>query len=421
MRAFSIVTSAICVSFCAYAQGARPRYTLTDLGPIGPAGQVLNIARTGLVAGAVQQPDNTDHAALFFGRQRLDISTPGIGGKNSLAYGVNIFGQAVGGAETAQPDPGAVDFCGFKTLGLSSSGAVCAAFIWELGMMKKLPTLGGNNGSSTQINTWGVVSGEVENTAPDPGCPQRFQFRPVKWQGSKIVQLATHPGDPDGVAYAINDAGQVVGSTGTCAPYNPNFQLAMVPLHPMLWEADGTPRYLGTLGGTGSNPNSANLAININNKGHAVGTSALAGDETGHAFLWTKERGMQDLGTLAGDFASGAIAINDSEQISGISIGPDGPRAFVWQNGSMSDLNALVRPTPLHLLLGAGINASGQIAGIAVDTRNGEVHGYVATPQGRGDSEQEDGPRLFSMEDVRRVLERLRPLSHHGIRFVPGW
>ena len=135
------------------------------------------------------------------------------------------------------------------------------------------------------------------------------------------------------MAYAINDVGQVVGSTGTCAPYNPNFQLAMVPAHPMLWEADGTPRYLGTLGGTGTNPNDANLAININNKGHAVGTSALAGDETGHAFLWTREKGMQDLGTLPGDFASGAIAINDSEQISGISIGPNGPRAFVWQNG----------------------------------------------------------------------------------------
>jgi len=84
----------------------------------------------------------------------------------------------------------------------------------------------------------------------------------------------------------------------------------------------------------------------------------------------------------------------------------------------MSDLNTLVRRTSLHLLLGAGINESGQIAGIAVDTRNGEVHGYVATPL---DSEQEDGAPLFSMEDVRRVLEQLRPLSHHGIRFARGW
>jgi probable HAF family extracellular repeat protein len=312
-----------------------------------------------------------------------------------------------------------VDFCGFKTLGLSSNGLVCAAFIWQNGMMKKLPTLGGNNGSSTQINTWGVISGEVENTSPDPGCPQRYEFKPVKWQGSKTIQLATYPGDPDGVAYAINDAGQVVGSTGTCAPYNPNFQLAMVPAHPMLWEADGTPRYLGTLGGTGNNPNNANLAININNRGHVVGTSALAGDETGHAFLWTREKGMQDLGTLPGDFGSGAIAISDGEQISGISIGPNGPRAFVWQNGSMSDLNDLVRPTPLHLLFAPAINSSGQIAGIAVDTRNGEVHGFLATP--RDGSGQDDGPRLFSMEDVRRVLEHLRPLSRHGIRFVPGW
>jgi probable HAF family extracellular repeat protein len=142
------------------------------------------------------------------------------------------------------------------------------------------------------------------------------------------------------------------------------------------------------LGGTGTNPNAANLVININNKGHAVGTSALAGDETGHAFLWTKETGMQDLGTLAGDFASAAVAISDAEQITGISIGPNGPSAFVWQNGSMSDLNGLVRPTPSHLFLGAAINASGQIGGLAVDTRNGDVHGYVATPLVGSDSQQ---------------------------------
>lgn len=421
MRASSIVTLCLCLSSAAQAQGSRARYTLTDLGPIGPAGQILNMSRNGLLAGAVQQSDNTDHAALFYGRQRLDISAPGIGGKNSLAYGVNVFGQVVGGAETAQPDPGKVDFCGFQTLGLSTSGPVCAAFVWQNGVMKKLPTLGGNNGSGTQINTWGVVSGEVENTTPDPGCPQRFQFKPVKWQGDTIVTLPTYPGDPDGVAYAINDSGQVVGSTGACAPYNPNFQLAMIPAHPMLWEADGTPRYLGTLGGTGNNPNSANLAINLNNHGHVVGTSALAGDETGHAFLWTPEKGMQDLGTLPGDFASGAVAINDNGVITGISIGPNGPRAFILQDGTMSDLNDLVRPTWLHLILGAAGNADGQVAGIAVDIRNGEIHGYVATPQGRGALDPESAARLFSPEDARRVLQQLKPLNRRGIRFAPSW
>src|SRR5262249_49284464 len=157
---------------------------------------------------------------------------------------------------------------------------------------------------------------------------------------------------------------------------------------------------LGTLGGTGNNPSTANLAISINNKGHVAGTSSLAGDETTHAFLWTREKGMQDIGTLPGDFASGGIAISDSEQISGISIGPNGPRVFVWQNGSMSDLNDLVRPTSLHLLFAPAINASGQIAGIAVDTKNGDIHGFLATPQDRRD-DQDDGGRLFSAEDVR--------------------
>ena len=246
-----LVTVASLASWC-YAQGPGPRYRLTDLGTIGPAGQVLNIAANGLVAGAVQQSDNTDQAVLFYGKQRLNISRPGIGGKNSLAYGVNVFGQTVGGAETEKQDPGQVDFCGFRTL-LVGSGPVpvCAAFIWQNGLMTRLPTLGGNNGSASQINRFGVAAGEVENATADPGCPQRFQFKPVKWQGGEVIQLATYPGDPDGIGYAINDRGQVVGSTGTCSPYNPIIQTPMAPLHPMLWDEDGTPTYLGTLPGAG--------------------------------------------------------------------------------------------------------------------------------------------------------------------------
>jgi len=57
MRAFSIVTLGICLSFSTHAEGPAARYVLTDLGPIGPAGEVVYIARNGLVAGAAQQPD----------------------------------------------------------------------------------------------------------------------------------------------------------------------------------------------------------------------------------------------------------------------------------------------------------------------------------------------------------------------------
>ena len=142
--------------------------------------------------------------------------------------------------------------------------------------------------------------------------------------------------------------------------------------------------------------------------------------ETAHAFLWTKSAGMVDLGTLSGDDISSAVGINDNDQITGVSLSADGvPRAFVWQNGKMRDLNDLVRPTFLHLLLGTGTNANGEIAGVAVDTRNGDVHGFTATPLGKDDSEDSGGRCLFSRDDVRRLLQQLKPLSGHGIRFVP--
>jgi hypothetical protein len=57
-------------------------------------------------------------------------------------------------------------------------------------------------------------------------------------------------------------------------------------------------------------------------------------------------------------------------------------RAFVWQNGVMSDLNSLVpADSPLFLLLPLSINSSGEIVGNAVDQRTGEIHGFLATPR----------------------------------------
>lgn len=58
------------------------------------------------------------------------------------------------------------------------------------------------------------------------------------------------------------------------------------------------------------------------------------------------------------------------------------PRAFLRQNGVMTDLNTLIPAnSPLHLLLACSINSSGQIVGLAV-TSGGELHGYLATPSG---------------------------------------
>ena len=205
-----------------------PRYTLTDLGPVGPGGLPLYISANGIISGAAAARDGSDHAVLWYRRFKVDIARPGLGGANSIAFGVNVFGQAVGAAETGQPDPSGVDFCGFKTYGLPTAGGVCAPFFWQNGVMRKLPTLGGNNGTASQINRWGVAAGEAETALSDPDCPERFQFKPVRWHDGRIHELSTLSGDPDAVAYAINDRGQVVGSSGTCAPFNPALQLACI-------------------------------------------------------------------------------------------------------------------------------------------------------------------------------------------------
>jgi probable HAF family extracellular repeat protein len=113
-----------------------------------------------------------------------------------------------------------------------------------------------------------------------------------------------------------------------------------------------------------------------------VGASDLAGDQYQHAFLWQKES-MSDLGTLAGDVQSAACAINNRNQVSGVSIDASGNniRAFLWQNGVMADLNSLIPAnSPLYLLHGFGINSQGQIVGFALQTSTGEVHAFLATP-----------------------------------------
>src|ERR1017187_10606079 len=110
------------------------------------------------------------HAVLWYKKLKIDIATRGLGGPNSIAFGANGMGQAVGEAETSALDPKGEDFCGFKALGLPSSGTTCLPFLWQHGTMTALPTLGGHNGTANQINIRGAVAGLAENSMPDPGC-----------------------------------------------------------------------------------------------------------------------------------------------------------------------------------------------------------------------------------------------------------
>jgi probable HAF family extracellular repeat protein len=275
--------------------------------------------------------------------------------------------------------------------------------------MTTFPTLGGANGVANLINHRGEAVGFAENQIHDPACPVA-QFKPVIWANGKIQELPTFPGDPDGGAFGINNHGQVVGSSGTCATtFNPNSQLYLVPVHALLWQ-DGTVIDLGSFGGDGGF--AGNHACAINNHGQVVGHSDLKDNTTTHAFLWTKETGMRDLGTVYGDFASLALGINDKGEVVGVSLDANfSPRAFLWENGVPVDLNTLIPANSgLHLQLAESINSRGEIIGYA-QTGSGEIRGFLATPRHSEDDSESAAPAAQGVtspmvlpEDARKLL-----------------
>ena len=424
------------------------RYTITDLGPVGnPFSQATYVNNPGLVTGLDTAPDGTQHAVLWYEGLFTDIGTPGLGGPNSGAGGVNEFGQVIGGAETSDKDPNNENFCGYGT------GLQCLAFLWQNDVMTPLPTLGGTNGGYGQINNRGEVAGYAEEDKVDPDCPgkvavtgtgpQVLYFEAVIWgpmQG-EVRKLRPLKGDSVGIALSINDSSQAVGTSGSCA--NTTLPGPTAGPHAVLWEKDGSVHDLGNLGGTVNTSvlGVGNVALSVNNRGQVAGVSALNGNATFHPFLWTRETGMQDLGVLRGDLVGASLGINNEGDVVGASISAPGlasgnPRAFLRHNGVMSDLNALVpSDSPLYLLTAFGINDSGEIAGFGVQTSTGDIHAFLATPCDRNHADLEcckdDGegaaaeadktierPTVVLSENARELLQHRLPIGRFGARLM---
>jgi probable HAF family extracellular repeat protein len=393
MTAVSLATPAAAQDEPATAEhkGAPSRYILTDLGPVGPLpGQPFHITDNGLISGSAAY-NGKEQATLWYKRLKANIGIPGLGGKNSIAFGINQWAQAVGEADTSTPDPNGEDFCGFAFLGYPS-GKTCLPFLWQGGVMTALPTLKdkngkrGSNGGANVINGSGEVAGLAENTTLDKTCPaydpslgqsQKLQAKPVAWIHGQIHELATLGGDPDGVAFAINESGEIAGTSGSCAPFSPYNFVYIQTVHAILWEK-GKPIDLGSLGGA-----TGNVALGLNNHGEVVGGSDVVGDTTTHGFLWTKETGkMQDLVPFHDDVVSTALAINDGGVVVGVSIDDkNNTRAVAWEHGVAVDLNSRIpHDSTLYLLLACGINSRGEIIGVAADIKTNETHGYMLTP-----------------------------------------
>jgi probable HAF family extracellular repeat protein len=381
-------------------------YKVVDLGAVGPASsaaQPYNITGNGLISGEIVVPnpsnstESISQAVLWEGTKLKNISSPGLGGPNTVAYGVNVWEQAVGQADMDTPDPNGEDFCGSVALGLTHSGNTCAPFLWQNGSMVALPRLRnkagkeGSNGMALSNNRFGLMAGTAENGELDSTCPgpsvspQTIQFKPVIWTKPfplspvELQELPTVGGDPDGFALAINDLGQSVGGTGPCAPFNTLVGVNLTPTHAVLWQ-NNKAIDLGNLGGDGMF--FGIFAHGLNDRGQVVGVSDTTGDQSFHGFLWQQGH-ITDLGTLPGDAFSLAVTVSNSGLVLGLSISADfNPRAVLWHNGTATDMNTLVpKDTALHLESACYINEEGEIIGFAALKSNpNESHAYLAIP-----------------------------------------
>ena len=366
-----------------------PQYKVTDLGTLGGTfSQAFGINNKDHVGGAATLSNGNLHAFLWTKHAGMkDLGT--LGGPNSAASGPNDHDKVPIISDTPIMDPLGEDFCGFGT------HLICVGAIWQNGVMTPLATLGGNNAQTTTANTVGQIAGFSENATYDSSCAstttpfQVLDYEAVMWDpNGKIHELRPLPGDTVGFALSIDDRGEAVGSSGTCAN-TPLFPLAIGP-HAVLWR-DGSPIDLGSLGGKKNN-----TATAINDRGEVVGASNLPADKITHTFLWTKERGMKDLGTVGADVSStpgGLKAINNEGYVVGASCSVADPinglfsgkcRAYLWHDNIMKDLNALIpadsNPDQLQLFFAFGINDVGEIAGWAVEKSTGDVHAFLATP-----------------------------------------
>ena len=337
----------------AYANSkCQQRYSVTDIGTLGGPNAISEgINNRGELVGWSSYPDELNPRAFLWTKDDLVMRYLGDLGGNYC-----VFRQCSPGASFANAINDRGDVVGSSSALPDSS---FHAFLWRHkdGQMQDLGTLPPHMQSSAQgINFWGRVVGTNDYSQ------RAFLWSPVNQKMRGLGSLgdnATGSG-----ASAISNLGHIVG-----------FSIVPNGLHAVLWSPiTRRIRDLGTLGSDDS------FAEAVNDRGEVAGVSRVSSTEfDAHTFFWSQGR-MRDLSTLGGNF-SDAHGMNNWGQVVGQSQTSSGAdHAFLWSKEcGMQDLNDLIPPSDGVVLSSASdINDLHQIA--ADGDLGDRTHAYLLTP-----------------------------------------
>jgi probable HAF family extracellular repeat protein len=278
------------------------------------------------------------------------------GGIGSQVNWISGDGLMAGIADNGQPDP------------LNPALLQLHGVLWDHGQMIDLGTLpgGADDMWANAVNNRGELAGQGYNTIPDPYSfnGYGYQSRAVYWNKGVIQDLGTLGTGTDAVALLINERGEVLGvsyvdsnPSAFCSGVQIGFNFTTGSF---IWDKENGMQDIGTLGGT------CTVAYDLNNRGQVVGQSSQVGDPVNVAFVWDRATGIKQLPTAANLYGA-ASAINDEGKIVGLGDGPDGqPSAILWQRKE-----GKWRPTYLGSLhsgdcaFSTSINASGHVVGVS--------------------------------------------------------
>ncbi|MGZ8217113.1 hypothetical protein [Methylomagnum sp.] len=367
------------------ASAAAPTYSVTWLGFLD-AGDTMSYARdinaSGQVVGSSELPPPSNG---YNGKTRGFLWTQQ-SGMTSLGQFPECAAQpcyssdANGNTWNDNVIPWAIGATGSVVGDANGPGGYEHAFLYSAasGMTAPLGVPVGRNNGASGINGLGDLVGHMGGdwATGTSGLEVGYLYK----ADGTLLTLPVIGGSAAMYAYDINDAGLIVGGSSYQMPpdgINPPGTITY-GYRPTLWEKGQNGQYSGrVLPGFGT-ATGWNFAHSVNASGQVVGYMQLPDDY--HAFLYNNGT-VTDLGCgMAEDInAAGTVVGGDAS-------------AFMYYQGARYDLNALVtnKAAADSIAYASGINDSGWIAGAGI--HNGKTEAFVLIPDGGASTAQPSAP-----------------------------